>query len=205
MTNEELAFEIAKGIVATGVEGGYDSVSCSSAGDYPSIGVSQWEGARADEILRRIGDGWDFIDRTYSDIKESGELYDLKAILNSEEGQKVQLEQLTADCLELYVPSLKKVENLDDSRCFIYAGIWCPTSHWVVYKFLYNRQYDYNIRSLYGLSNLFKRQYYIAADVGSEYYEGYANRAQTTYEYVAAIDLTTPYGVPPYGEAGNGR
>lgn len=52
---------------------------------------------------------------------------------------------------------------------------------------------------------LFKDYYWIAADVGEIYRPGYANRAQTTYEYVAGIDLTTPYGVPAYGEAGNGR
>ena len=39
----------------------------------------------------------------------------------------------------------------------------------------------------------------------NKYREGYANRAENTYYYVAAIDLTTPYGVPVYGEAGNGR
>ena len=37
------------------------------------------------------------------------------------------------------------------------------------------------------------------------YRAGYANRAEATYQYVAGIDLTTPYGVPAYGFAGNGR
>ena len=37
MTTEELAREVAKGLVNTGVEGGFESVSCSTAGDYPSI------------------------------------------------------------------------------------------------------------------------------------------------------------------------
>lgn len=44
MTNEQLAYEIARGIGQTGVEGHYGSVSCSTAGDYPSMGISQWEG-----------------------------------------------------------------------------------------------------------------------------------------------------------------
>jgi len=42
MTKEELAQEIAKGLINTGVEGGFNAVSCSTAGDYPSIGCSQW-------------------------------------------------------------------------------------------------------------------------------------------------------------------
>ena len=37
-----LAKEIADGIIVTGVEGSFDSVSCSTAGNYPSMGVSQW-------------------------------------------------------------------------------------------------------------------------------------------------------------------
>ena len=50
MTKEELARAIAKGIIETGIEGDYGSVSCSTAGDYPSIGVSQWEGERANRL-----------------------------------------------------------------------------------------------------------------------------------------------------------
>ena len=52
--NKSLAKEIAKGIIATGIEGGYDSVAKSTAYDYPSIGVSQWEGNRANELLKAI-------------------------------------------------------------------------------------------------------------------------------------------------------
>jgi hypothetical protein len=40
MTDEQLAYEIAKGIGKTGIEGSYGSVTCSTAGDYPSMGVS---------------------------------------------------------------------------------------------------------------------------------------------------------------------
>ena len=35
MTQSELAHEIALGLINTGIEGGYESVSCSTAGDYP--------------------------------------------------------------------------------------------------------------------------------------------------------------------------
>lgn len=52
--NKSLAKEIAKGLIYTGIEGGYDSVAKSTAYAYPSIGVSQWEGNRANELLRAI-------------------------------------------------------------------------------------------------------------------------------------------------------
>lgn len=204
MTNEQLAYEIAKGLVATGVEGGYDAVSCSTAGDYPSIGCSQWEGERANVLLGYIDGGAYFANRTYSDIEESGEIQALKQLLDSPQGQEAQNMILQDDVLELYVPALKRVPNLDDSRCFIYAGIWCPTSHDVVRRFLINRS-DRNIRSLENVRTMFRDEYYIAASVGEMYALGYANRAENTYQYVASIDLTTPYGVPVYGDTENGR
>lgn len=202
--NKALAREIAKGIIATGIEGGYDSVAKSTAYAYPSVGVSQWEENRANELLKAIPGGAEYADRTYIDIKASGELPMLKELLRSEAGQQAQLEQLSRDCLQ-YVEVLQQVPTLDDTRCIIYAGMWCPTSTYVVKRFLENRFERVNLRSLEALNKLFKNYYWIAADVGEMYRAGYANRADNTYQYVAGIDLTTPYGVPAYGFAGNGR
>ncbi len=209
MTDEQLAREIALGIINTGVEGAYDSVSRSTAGDYPSMGVSQWEGlgGRGDLLLSYIDGGSHFAGRKYSDIKYQGELSTLKELLGSKQGQEAQKIILAQDCLDRYVPQLKRVPMLDDSRCFIYAGIWCPTSEYVVRQFITNRvnRGELNARSLLALSDKFRDEYYIGAGVGEQYAVGYANRANNTYYYVAAIDLTTPYGVPEYGKAGNGR
>ena len=202
--NKALAKEIAKGIIATGVEGGFDSVAKSTAYAYPSISVSQWEGNRADELLRTIPGGEEFVGRTYIDIKASGELPMLKELLRSDAGKQAALDQLSRDCLQ-YVEVLQQVPTLDDTRCIIYAGMWCPTSTYVVKRFLENRFERVNLRSLEALNKLFKNYYYIAADVGEMYRVGYANRADNTYQYVAGIDLTTPYGVSAYGYAGNGR
>lgn len=207
MKNEELAHEIMEGLLNTGIEGGFDSVSRSSAGDYPSMGVSQWEGigGRGDTLLSYIDGGQRFIGRKYSDIKYHGELEDLKNLLGSPQGQAAQRIILEQDCLDRYIPQLKRVPTLDDSRCFIYAGMWCPTSEYVVKQFLINRYERCNLRSLEALKNLFKEEYWIGAGVGEVYREGYANRAEITYQYVAGLDLTTAYGVPWYGYAGNGR
>lgn len=202
--NKSLAKEIAKGIIATGIEGDFDSVAKSTAYAYPSISVSQWEGNRADELLRAIPGGEEFVGRTYINIKASGELPMLKELLRSDAGKQAALDQLSRDCLQ-YVEVLQQVPTLDDTRCIIYAGMWCPTSTYVVKRFLENRFERVNLRSLEALNKLFKSYYWIAADVGEMYRVGYANRAEATYQYVAGIDLTTPYGVPAYGFAGNGR
>ncbi len=204
MTVDELAKEIAKGLIETGIEGAFDSVSMSTAGDYPSLGCSQWEGVRGNNLLSLIPNGDYFVERTYTSIVGTGELQELKDLLGSEEGQAVQLDLLTEDC-KTYVETLQEIETLDDSRCMIYAGMWCPTSHYVVKRFLQNREHRVNLRSLLALRNVFHDEYAKAADVPFNCYAGYANRAERTYQYVAQLDLTTLYGVLWYGKYEYGR
>jgi hypothetical protein len=164
-------------------------VTCSTAGDYPSIGCSQWEGPRADDLLSRIDGGGYYIGRSYSDIEANGELGALSALLATYSGQQAQLDKLSEDCLD-YVDSLQTVESLDQSRCLIYAGMWCPTSTSVVTAFCQRRQdRGYDLRSLDELANTFRDEYATAAGC-EDYAEGYANRAVATHDYVAALDLS---------------
>lgn len=191
MDRESLAKEIAKGLIETGVEGGYDAVSCSTAGDYPSIGCSQWEGidGRGDALLSMISGGERFIGRTYSDIENAGELEALAELLSSPEGQEAQLQMLASDCLDMYLPALEEVPTLTNPRCIIYCGIWCPTSHQVVRVFTTNRvNRGYDVNDLDVLYTLFYNEYAIAAEC-EDYMEGYQNRAVNTYHYCANLDL----------------
>lgn len=191
MTDQELAEAIARGIIETGVEGGYDAVTCSTAGDYPSIGVSQWEGlsGRGDMLLSYIDGGDRFAGRTYSDIEASGELQALAELLSSNQGQEAQQMLLAQDCLDLYIPALQEVPDLTNPLCIIYAGIWCPTSHNVVRRFLTNRCDRYDINCLEVLRDIFKDQYWLAAGVGEVYSGGYMNRAENTYNYVSELEV----------------
>lgn len=182
-----LAKEIADGIIATGVEGGFDSVSCSTAGNYPSMGVSQWEGQRGDNLLSWIDAGRKFIGRSYSEIVDAGELQELKAVLSSEQGQEAQRQILANDCL-MYADILMPL--ISNSKCVIYAGIWCPTSTMVVEIFVKNRiKWGYDVNNLEVLRNVFRDQYWKAADVGEKYQQGYANRAESTYQYLLNHDI----------------
>lgn len=191
MTDKWLAEQIAKGLIETGVEGAYGCVTCSTAGDYPSMGCSQWEGldgGRGDLLLSYIDGGSYYANRTYSDIEAAGELDALSALLDSEQGQIAQQMILADDCLEKYLPALHEVYALTDARCIIYAGIWCPTSHYVVQRFLIRRaERGFDINCLETLRDLFRDEYAIAADC-TEYAEGYANRADNTYDYVSMIE-----------------
>jgi len=194
MSNEELANKIAQGIVESGVEGGTDNVCCSTAGDYPCMGVSSWEGigGRGDNLLSYLDGGQKFIGRSYTDIVESDEKEELATLLDSPQGQAAQRMILAGDCLEKYVPALEEVPELTNIQCIVYAGMWCPTSHYVVKRFLTRRsqmQDDngnqmYNLNNLETLRDLFREQYAIAADIPENCYEGYANRADVTYEWV---------------------
>ncbi|MEA4835194.1 MAG: hypothetical protein VB133_08670 [Anaeromusa sp.] len=192
MNEQQLALEIAKGLVETGVEGPYGCVTCSTAGDYPSMGCSQWEGigGRGDLLLSYIDGGDQFAGRTYSDIADAGELDALAELLGSEQGQAAQNMILADDCKDKYLPALDEVDGLTADASIIYAGIWCPTSHYVVMRFLQRRaERGHDLNDLETLRNLFRDEYYIAADVGDQYAEGYANRAETTYEYVAGLGV----------------
>ena len=192
MTSEELCKIAAKALVETGVEGPYDCVTCSTAGDYPSLGVSQWEGidGRGDLLLSYIDGGSQFAGRTYSDIESAGELDALAALLGSEQGQVAQDMILAQDCAEKYLPALSDVEGLENPACIIYAMCWCPTSHYVVSKFLQRRvDRGYDINNLEVMRDMFRDEYAIAADIPYDCYDGYANRAENTYEYVASLEL----------------
>ena len=77
-----------------------------------------------------------------------------------------------------------------DSKCVIYAGIWCPTSTMVVEIFVKNRiKWGYDVNNLAKLRDVFSEQYWKAADVGEQYRQGYANRADRTYDYLADHDI----------------
>lgn len=194
MKNEQIALESAKAIIELGIEGAYNSVSCSTAGDYPSMGVSQWENSRGDYLLSWLDGGMKFIGRTYSEIVESGQLEELSELLGSTQGQIAQQQILANDILNTYIPTLKEINGLNNPLCLIYAICWCPTSHNVVKIFLENRlKWGYDINDLDVLYKLFYDQYYVAADVGEEYKEGYENRAINTYNYVTDLDLSN-YG-----------
>ena len=197
MTREELAKEIALGLILTEVEGPFDTVVSSSDGDYPSIGCSCWEGPRADELLSMIPGGDKFAERSMSDLEETGDIEALEELLGSVEGIRAQKQMLTNDALE-YVDILTDIEGFDDSRYIIYAGIWCPTSHYTVAKFIKNRMDEYNMNKLEGICDAFYAEYAHAAGC-DEYEEGYQNRANNTYDYVSDLDLSE-YGVPPYTE-----
>lgn len=183
-TTEDLVELAAKGLVETGVEGPYNAVSCTtSGGDYPSLGMSQWEGPRSDLLLSYIDGGDAFAGRSYSDLEGSGDIPALEELLDSEQGHAAQDLRLREDIRDMYLPVLLEA-GLTNAACIIYAAIWCPTSHVVVSKFIARRlARGYDVNDLEVLSGLFYEQYADAAYDGA-YLAGTQNRATNTLNWV---------------------
>lgn len=195
MEVNDLGKEIAIGLLNTGVEGGYGSVSCSTAGDYPSMGCQQIEGigGRGDELLNSIPGGDHYAGRSYSDIEAAGELSSLAALLDSTEGQAAQMTILQRDTVTYAQACINA--GLTDARCVIYGGMWCPTSEYIVGLFIQHRlSRGYDIAAnLDTLNQTFYNEYAIAADCENDT-DGYQNRAENTYSYVSSLDLSS-YGI----------
>lgn len=204
ITPEDIAEFVSRMLIETGVEGNFDDVTKSSKSDYPSIGISQWLYDRADNILAKIPGGTQFVGKSYSSIVNEGKLYELKRVLNSTKGQEIQLAQLKEDC-QKYVNDLRQIWYLDDTRCLIYASTWATTSLSTVHKFIEYLRGHSNIRSLLELANSFASQYREYFGVDEKYQLGYSNRAWKVYYAVAAIDLTSKFGIPEYGKGEFGR
>lgn len=184
MTGETLGRLIARGIAETGIEGSFSSVSCSTGGDYPSLGISQWEGSRAEALLLSIPGGKAFTQMSYSMLSAEGRLGGLSELLVSPAGQAAQLRTLRADSVA-YGEALRRIPGLTALPCLVYAGMWCPTSLAVVTAFLRNRAGRYDLNDLAAVHQLFFDDYARAADC-EEYLTGYQNRADRTYAWIRA-------------------
>lgn len=188
--NKIISSAFAKGLIETGIEGGYDSISKSNNGDYLSIGCSQWEGGRENPILHAAG-GSKFIGLPFSSLTPALR-EELESLLSSQASIDAQHQLMASDCNEKYIPEINKITVINDIRCKIYTTMWMPTSTYVVAKFIDNRKDRVNVNDLAALFLMFQSEYNIAAgfsddaNVTKAYYE----RAKTIYDYCAALDLT---------------
>ena len=180
MTDEELAFKTATGLVETGIEGGFDNVECSTAYDSLCVGVSSWEQGRGQYLISTIPGAEKFLDRPYSDLDDD-EIEELSELLDSEEGRNAQMDLLSKDCLEYVVEA--KEAGLRNEDCIVYACMWMPTSTYVVSSFILKYMDEYDLNDIDELHKLFYEEYAIYAAC-SEYLTGYRNRATATYKYL---------------------
>lgn len=184
MTDEDMAAAAALGIAETGIEGAWDSVVCSTGYDRPSLGVSQWEGPRADALLGMIPGGGAYAGRPWSALS-GADRQALAALLGSDAGRAAQLALLTEDTRR-YVRLLGEIPALGRPQCVVYSAMWCPTSEAVVCRFLKNRADRCDLGRLEAVHGLFRTEYADAADV-REYRAAYEARADRTYQYAAAL------------------
>ena len=183
---EKAAIEIAKGLVATGVEGPYDTLVLSAAGDYPSIGCSCWEGIRADTIFKELGLS-EYAGRSFSSLSDSDKSK-IKLALGSEKGQQVQWAILSKDTAG-YADEILKTVTVNNIRCLIYLGIWCPTSTHCVVR--HAARFSSVLDDLDKLNSAFvdaPTSYALTTSgLGTQYEDGYRNRGNRTLAYCKAL------------------
>ena len=183
---EKAAIEIAKGLVATGVEGPYDTLVLSAAGDYPSIGCSCWEGIRADTIFKELGLS-EYAGRSFSSLSDSDKSK-IKLALGSEKGQQVQWAILSKDTAG-YVDEILKTVTVNNIRSLIYLGIWCPTSTYSVVR--HAAKFSSILDDLDKLNSAFvdaPTSYALTTSgLGTQYEDGYRNRGNRTLAYCKAL------------------
>ena len=188
---------IVIGLAAGGYEGGFNNCCVSSAGDYPSFGIGGWEGlgSEGDQFLERmaakdssLSSLTSYTNKSYSELESSGAKSTIQSLLESDAGQKAQLSILAEDfpgrywgVMQEYFPDFFSLEP----RSQIYIGMWMNTGPACCAPFIAKRPHD-DFETVY---KVFKEEYGPAA-VSSEYWDGYANRADGTYEYVKGLDLT---------------
>ena len=184
--NEKAAIEIAKGLVATGVEGPYDTLVISTAGDYPSIGCSCWEGARTDAIFKELGLS-DYAGRSFSSLSDADKSK-IKLALGSDKGQQVQWAILSKDTAG-YVDEILKTVTVENIRCLIYLGIWCPTSTYCVVR--HAAKFSSCLDDPDKLNSAFidaPTSYALTTSgLGSSFEEGYRNRGNRTLAYCKGL------------------
>ena len=188
MTNNDLIYYVANGLIETGIEGGTDNVCCSTADEKDSIciGVSSWEDERAEAILRKIHGLEEFAGVPYSELTEEN-LDTIAAGLDSDEGVAVQRDTLAADSA-WYIDEIKSA-GVENPRCIIYCGMWCPTSvHVVIACIGYAERDGIDINDVDELAAYFfdNYAYYAACE---EYEEGYQNRSDITLDYVKNLEI----------------
>lgn len=188
---------IVIGMVVGGYEGGFNNCCKSSAGDYPSFGIGGWEGigSEGDQFLSRmaakdssLSSLTSYAGKSYSELEASGELKIIQDTLETEAGKKAQTAILAEDfpgtywgVMNNHFPEFFSLEP----RSQIYIGMWMNTGPNCCAPFIKKRPHD-DFETVY---KVFKEEYGPAA-VSSEYWDGYANRADGTYDYVKGLDLT---------------
>ena len=188
---------IVIGLAAGGYEGGFNNCCVSSAGDYPSFGIGGWEGlgSEGDQFLERmaakdssLSSLTSYTNKSYSELESSGAKSTIQSLLESDAGQKAQLSILAEDfpgrywgVMQEYFPDFFSLEP----RSQIYIGMWMNTGPACCAPFIAKRPHN-DFETVY---KTYKEEYGPAA-VSSEYWDGYANRADGTYSYVKGLDLT---------------
>lgn len=174
------------GLASCGLEGGWANFCQSSAGDYPSMGIQGWEGfgGPGDELLQAIGCG-QYAGQSYSSLHANGGEEAIKQVLDSEQGHKIQM-QLDSSYMANYLGILRGYGwNSSDPKATVFVLMWMGAGPGCCGPYACQTP-TANLDEIY---QSFLNGWAQKA-VASQYWEGYNNRTNTTYQYCQQIDMS---------------
>lgn len=174
------------GLAANALEGGWANFCRSSAGDYPSMGIQGWEGfgGPGDELLEAIGCS-QYAGQSYSSLHSNGGEEAIKQALDSEQGHKVQM-QLDSSYMANYLGILRDNGwNSSDPKATVFVLMWMGAGPNCCAPYACQTP-TANLDEIYQsfLNGWAQRA------VDSQYWDGYNNRTNTTYQYCQQIDMS---------------
>lgn len=194
-STETMAKAMAVGLLNTHVEGYYNSFTCSTGGNYPSMGFSQWEGSRGDELLKDLGLG-QYAGKSNDTLIALGADKIIAAALNTEKGHQTQMNKAITDMKNVLSNIRNILPDLTNTKCALYIGIWSPTTYFgeATCRFLKKRIDPDKINSLEAVHAVFANDGYAQWALGYDQsvfnanHDGYNNRANITYKYCSGIN-----------------
>lgn len=174
------------GLAANALEGGWANFCRSSAGDYPSMGIQGWEGfgGPGDELLEAIGCS-QYAGQSYSSLHSNGGEEAIKQALDSEQGHKIQM-QLDSSYMANYLGILRDCGwNSSDPKATVFVLMWMGAAPYCCGPYACQTP-TANLDEIYQsfLNGWAQRA------VDSQYWDGYNNRTNTTYQYCQQIDMS---------------
>jgi hypothetical protein len=151
----------------------------------PVIGIGNWSGSDADDLLNVLKQGHKYMDMSYNQIVDEDELDTFTKFI-SEDCKDIQKYTLSKNC-DYFVKRLTHKDRLTDPKVIIYCGMWAPLGIGEVVVRL-KRLPPYINKNDVKEIHEFTREHLPSELEGTMFSESdIASRAETIYDYVTSL------------------
>lgn len=186
---------IVIGMAVGGYEGGFNNCCKSSAADMPSFGIGGWERETGDTFLQRmavkdtsLSSLTQYVGKSYSELVATGEKKIIQDLLESQAGQKAQMEIFAEDFPGRYFDAFNSTwpDYFNQNPAVqVYVGMWMNTAPYACAPYARDHAHG-TLDEIYATFH----DGYAYDKVDSQYTAGYQNRAKGTYDYVKGLDFS---------------